>query len=451
MNKHYSEDELARFAATPENARESSAIARHVEECADCRATIESFRQLSELLADEFTWLLTDAVPSDDAAEDERLRSLVETAAKEDEDALDMLGRLIDNAAAIAFADLPRKRRYHTAGVARFLCRAARDMLGRKPADALVIADNAIAVAEALDSRKYAATMRHPLIGTAWKERANALRMLGDYVAALNALDHAERAFRNARFADLELARIQFIRATVYEKTEKLERATELALQCADEFSRLGQLKWRVSALMIIGGVRQKQSRFAEAREIFSSLIAPAEATGDAVLAACLRQNAAWAETELGLCDDAETNFLASLAVFEERGLSSYAIRAQWGLARGVLLKGRPREAVDDLLRVLEEALRLQMHITAGMIILDLAEALIALNRRKEIPPLCRYAVSVFRRAGRVDSLLMALAFLKEASRTRDVPLETISYLRSFLRRLEEHPNLLFVPPPPLS
>src|SRR5438105_1777691 len=115
--------------------------------------------------------------------------------------------------------------------------------------------------------------MRHALIGRAWKERANALRILGDYVGAGSALDNAERSFRKVPHSELELARIQFVRATVYEKSEKLDRATDLAFQCAEQFSRLGQTRWRVSALMIIGGVRQKQSRFAEARDLFLSLI----------------------------------------------------------------------------------------------------------------------------------------------------------------------------------
>jgi tetratricopeptide (TPR) repeat protein len=447
MSSHYSEDELARCAAGTASASERTAIEKHVGSCEECRATLEAIRAVDEALADEDTWLLT-GLESTANDLDDRTSKLLEEAIAEDEEAAELLGRIIATPAAVAYADLPRKRRYHTAGVGRFLCRAARDLLEKNPPDALLLADNAIAVAEALDQR-YPPAMRSALIGTAWKERANALRIMGDYTAAESAFDHAERAYRSTPYAESELARIQFGRATVYEKKEQLDRAMELALESAATFERLGDPRRRIGALMIVGGVQQKRFLFAEARKTFLDLIPAAEAVRNNVLVAALRSNAGWAAVEERLFQDAEADFQAALAVFLERGMSTHVVIVRWGLAHLLLLKGELHEAIGNLSSVLEEAIRLEMHITAALIVIDIVEALTGLERFADVPHLCRYAISVFRRAGRADSLLTAFGYLKEASRSGRVPRETISYLRRFFRRLENEPNLLFVAPPP--
>jgi tetratricopeptide (TPR) repeat protein len=295
----------------------------------------------------------------------------------------------------------------------------------------------------------YPDALRHTLIANAWKERGNSLSTLCDYPAAHDAFDHAERAFRKVPQAELELARVLFCRATVYEKSEKLDRALVLANEAAEAFRRLRKPELRIAALMVVAAVRQKQGAFREARELCLELISEAEGLGDRVLAASLWQNAAWAATELGLFDDAENHFRNALGVFESRGLSSYALRARWGLARLPLLTGKPTEALDALRPILEDAFRLSLSVPAAMITLDIAEALFALGRRRDVTAFVPYAVKTFERSGRADSLLTALAYLREASRGEAQPERTLLYLRTFFRRLELEPELAFLPPPP--
>jgi tetratricopeptide (TPR) repeat protein len=441
---HYSEKDLTRFITDPSAPLDRAAIEEHLRACVECRGLAESIQVDEETLTDA----LALAASAEAMTIPESVSALLEDAVREDDDALQLLGRMSAYPEAVAFADLPSKRKYHTAGVVRFLSSAARELLGRSAADAAIFADIAIAVAEALDT-KYPDALRHTLIANAWKERANALSALCDYTAAHDAFDHAERAFRKVPQAELELARVTFGRATLFEKSEQLDRAEGLAEEAAETFLRLRNPTLRISALIVVSNVRQKQGRFREARELCLALVPQAEALGDRVLAASLRQNAAWAATELALIEDAAHDFASSLAVFESHGLSSYALRAKWGLARLPLLSGKPHEALERLRPILEEAFRLSLPVPAALIIFDLCEALFALRRPQDATALLRYAVKTFERTGRTDSLLTALAYLKEASRHGPVPTTTLNYLRGFVRRLEREPLLVFLPRPP--
>ena len=222
MSDHYSEAELAELAAgLIEDADRAVAIQDHLSKCNDCRRSFDAIRSVDEVLREENTWLLADPKLPRETILSERILALLTQAAAEDDQAIRLIGSMIGTPAAIAFAGLPAKKKYHSAGVVRLLCRASHELLASAPSDALLIANSALAVAEALPHTAYPPTLRHTLIGTASKKRANALRYLGDYGAAQLAFDHAEREFRDIPHAEIELARIQFGRATVYEKSEK--------------------------------------------------------------------------------------------------------------------------------------------------------------------------------------------------------------------------------------
>src|SRR3954452_5543325 len=150
---HYPEKQLIQFVSDPSADLDRANIEHHLRECEECRSLVATLRDEQEALSDSTTWLLTETPAA--AEFDERLQSMFDRAAIEDEEAASLLGQFINYPDAIAFADLPSKRKYHTAGVVRFLCRAARDLLGRSAADALILADNAIAIAEALDEHAY--------------------------------------------------------------------------------------------------------------------------------------------------------------------------------------------------------------------------------------------------------------------------------------------------------
>ncbi|MCA1733951.1 MAG: hypothetical protein LC732_10155 [Acidobacteria bacterium] len=86
------------------------------------------------------------------------------------------------------------------------------------------IADLAIEVSEALDPRSYPAGMVARARGNAWKDRANALRLRGEFQDALWALDEAERQYRQQPIPEFDLATADYVRATVLVETDERYR-----------------------------------------------------------------------------------------------------------------------------------------------------------------------------------------------------------------------------------
>ncbi|HYU26592.1 MAG TPA: zf-HC2 domain-containing protein, partial [Thermoanaerobaculia bacterium] len=144
---HPSEDELAQYAFDPESIAERQEIEAHLETCPRCSASLTFIRSVDTGFRDPDAWEIAerDASPTRDA-----IRDLAARLAAEDEEAEELLERLLENPARIALANLAARRKFVTAGVARRLLRAASEACEREPLEALTFADAAINVGEHL-------------------------------------------------------------------------------------------------------------------------------------------------------------------------------------------------------------------------------------------------------------------------------------------------------------
>jgi hypothetical protein len=85
----------------------------------------------------------------------------------------------------------------------------------------------------------------------------------------------------------------------------------------------------------------------------------------------------------------------------------------------------------------------------AALVGLDIADALLALGKTGQIVELATRLFSVFTNAGMLTGALTAIAYLKEAATAGTLTPDGVQAVRSFVRRAERQPALLFVPPPP--
>ena len=160
-------------ALTPESLspERQAEIAAHLADCAACQGTHDFFAVsegvLDAELRDETTW--------EPVIGSETKRKLMEygaLVAKEDREAEELLKPYLENPISVAWQALVTKRRFRTAGVVRGLTRAAHAMYDEDALVALTFADNAIAIANALDDERYPSSALDQLRATAWKERA---------------------------------------------------------------------------------------------------------------------------------------------------------------------------------------------------------------------------------------------------------------------------------------
>jgi hypothetical protein len=150
-----------------------------------------------------------------------------------------------------------------------------------------------------------------------------------------------------------------------------------------------------------------------------------------------------------GNLGEASMLFHTALVIFREIGPEPDRVATEWGIARVVLHSGQLSEAIRRLRAVAAEFERRSMVTDAALVGLDIAEALLALDRPKEIVALAKHLFSIFTEAGMLTGALSAIAYLKHAAAANQLTPNAVKEIRSFMRRAARQPALQFAPPPP--
>jgi hypothetical protein len=255
MHAHVPETELARFAADPDSvSRERrAAIEAAAAECATCRGSIDFFSVIGDDdLSDPATW---DA--QTEWSSENPMRLYAERIADEDRAADELLQetKLLDSPTKLAWRNLQRDRRFTNGGVVRRLNAYAHSVYQDEPLTALTLADASISIAETLPDEYYPWNAVFELRGAAWKARANALLVSGEFVAAHEALTHADRAYRRLNSPAFGLSAVAITRASVFCEQGRLEEAAASAEAAELGFAHLGQDERRMHAVFARGSI----------------------------------------------------------------------------------------------------------------------------------------------------------------------------------------------------
>ena len=143
MENHLSDDLASRYASDPDSVRDRAAVEQHLGACAPCSEMVAGFREFIAALRDEETWWLMGEM---ETQSQHALRELIERCAAEDAVAERMLRPLLASQYRFTYANIVRKRRFHTGGVVRALCRAAWEECAKEPLFALTLAETAAAL-----------------------------------------------------------------------------------------------------------------------------------------------------------------------------------------------------------------------------------------------------------------------------------------------------------------
>lgn len=447
---HIAEVDLAVYALTPESlgAERSAEIAAHLAQCAACQQTHDFFAASEEVLEVEFrdrdTW--------EPVAGSETYRALVEYSAlvaEEDQEAAELLKPYLENPISAAWQMLVTRRRFRTGGVVRVLIRAAHDVYENDPLAALTFADNAIAIAEGLDDKRYPRSAADQLRATAWKERANAQMFLGRLPEAHLSLDRAERFHRRYQPNGRGLSIVALLRAGVFYEQWRLDDAIAWAERAEHGFAHAGQEKRRMDAVFLRASILFEAGRAGDAIPLFRQVIDYAEEVNNIRLIGRGSYALGNCEVDLGNLNQATVFFHRALMIFREVGPEPDQVATEWGIARVFLHSGNFDEAIRRLRDVSTKFEQWQMITDVAVVGLDIIEALLALNKPRRIVALAQQIVSTFTKAGKLTGALSALAYLKEAAASGALSVSDLKQVRSFLRRAELQPNLQFVHPPP--
>ncbi|HYC89933.1 MAG TPA: hypothetical protein VEO54_12030 [Thermoanaerobaculia bacterium] len=444
MSEHIAYAELSLFAhdklAVGRERREE--IESHVADCAECGATLDFHAAAEEDLGDLAVW--RPIVGSTAAA----MSAYANQCAAEDAEADWLLQEFFEKPRKAAVLNVRNLRKFHTGGVVRRLSAKAHEVVASEPLDALIFADLAQAVAELLPDDTYPNNAVYELRGTAAKERANALLRLAEFDEALEALERAERAYEHLWSSGYGLGAVELVRGAVYYERGELREAAKHADLAEQLYAHLGLQRQRMKAVFLRGEIAYESLDYAKSAAIMQQVMQFGEEIGDGSWVARGSYCRALCELELGNLGEAGELFQNALVILREIGPTEDRISTEWGLARVVLVGGNLSDAVRrlrDVTAAFEEIGRVMNAALAGV---DLAEALLFLERWDEIVKVASHAFRVLKKAGHLTGALTALAYLKEAAAKRQLTPETLRVVRAYLRRVEREPDLLFAPPP---
>ncbi|HYI11654.1 MAG TPA: tetratricopeptide repeat protein [Thermoanaerobaculia bacterium] len=450
MNEHIPDLELSYYAFDPDSiAPERQAkIQRHTASCDECGQRLNFYLVAEDDLHDPMVWGTSSTALPASLQLPPAIRAFTNRCTAEDADADVLLAPFFSNPAKAMWANLPRQREFRTSGVVRRLNAHADSVAATEPATALIFADLARAIADVLPHDLYPNNALFELRGTAWKTRGHALLLLGRFDEAVDSLRCAEREYGRLTSPILSLADVDLARAAVYYQLEELERAATHAERAEHTFAQLGQEHRRLKALLLRGSIRYLALDLGTASAIFQQVIEYGEAADSAHWIAQGSYARANCELDRGKIAEASMLFHAAMVIFREIGAEVHCVATQWGLARVLLHSGRPADAASRLREVMRAFERMSRVMEVAFVGLDLADALVVLQQPKQVVKVAAHAFRILKEAGVVTSALTALAYLKEAASHDRLSRELIHEIRTFMRRAERHPELLFVPPP---
>jgi tetratricopeptide (TPR) repeat protein len=436
---HYTEDELSAYALRPDAIDDREAVEQHVASCGDCRDALDVIEAFDTALHDPLPWEVAQSMP----VRREAPRALLDQAraiAADDARARELVLPLVDSAIRFREARIDDDPRFHTLAVIRLLCKVANGMHERQPQFGLVLADAALSIAGKLpDSLKGRSNW---YAGTAFKERANALRYLGRFKEAEEALDRAGEAFESdERVEPFDLAVVEYVRATLYCQMERFDEVVTLARAAASTFHLYGDTRRYLSALLVEGLGYYNADRDRESVEIMERVATLARSAHEPDLLGRALLNAANSYMRLRDYVKATAYYADAISVMDDLDLPTEIARLHWSLGTLKIEQGDYDGGLVGLEQSRVQLQQLGMANDAALVTLDLVAGLLAAEQPGRVPELCRAITLTFSSEGMMRNAKKALAYLTEAVTSGDATPEAVRHVRAFLEHLPEHPH----------
>jgi len=445
--KHFDDETLDEYALDVEGTMRGRAeIEAHLNVCSTCSVRVGSTTAFLETITSPEVWSTAEAMLDPDSHE-RRIVAIATRVQNEYAAASTDFQPFLNDAVGFVRERVERRPEYRTAGAVRLLTETAHACCERDPIHSRNIAEAAVAIADQLPLSEYPEPVVQTLRGAAWKERANAMRFIGEYPEALTSLDRAERELRRLPLPSIELGNTAYIRAIVLTYMDRLDEAERFAAQSAEIFASFGDVDRWFLARSLEGGVLYYRSDFASALAVFERLLKHAEANSDPVEIARHAMHVGVCCIQIGRTARAAECLLVARQIHSELKNRIELLRIERWLGVLSRISGNTSDSIGRLRRARTEFAQLGLLDDAALATIDLVESLIVADQTSDIAKLCGEAMRYIRRAGNRRQALVAAAYLKEAADKRELTLRRVEHVREFIQRLEARPSLRFEPP----
>src|SRR3954447_5899854 len=359
---------------------------RHLAECASCR------QRFAE-----------NVVPFNAERRRERALNFAAAASRlesERDETADVAARYLRDTPQSEWPRLAESNALRNNAALEQLSDEVRKRLERDPAQALAIANLAAAIAETIPPRTYPPLVIAQIRSTALRDRANALRYLGRFDEAFDAIETAESRLSAFPAAVHDRAVIWLVKAMILAQMDHFDEAEQMINAASVIFADVNDSARFLQAGLVHGNLLGRQERYAEAQNVFRDLLNVAVTSRDVETQARLHNNLGYCCVSLDDYTNANIRFSEAIARFTDLGLRAEVPRTNLGAAEVLLGK----QQVDAGLVRLEDARRsfiaLKMFGEAGLCALRMIEVQIDRGDVAQARTLTTIIINEFAAAG---------------------------------------------------
>jgi tetratricopeptide (TPR) repeat protein len=377
-----------------------------------------------------------------------RIREFTDTARKlqrEREESGQAVERLLRDTARAEWPRLPENSALCNSGVLDRISREIVAWMESDPQRALTLATVATTIADRLAADAYPAVVMAQIRANAWKDRAGALRYLGRYDEAIDAIERAEAVLSPFATVTHDRAVVRYLKATILQQIDQLDESELLLDWCASVFFDHGDLKRYIYCGIARGNLLYRLHRYNAAREAYALLLEAVRTTGDLESEARLQNNLGCCAIHLNDIPSAELHLSAAMARFRELGRDVEAIRNEMSAGRLLIMTGHVTLGIDTLHAARQQFLAHGLVEEAGLCGLDVAAALLDAAREPEARELAGRIAGEFAAAGLSPRALDALGYLREQFESQQATRATVHHVRDYLGSLRSDPAREFV------
>jgi tetratricopeptide (TPR) repeat protein len=443
-HRHLTTADLLAYINDNQDAVDAAAVAVAVESCTTCAARLRELQDFERLVASEVPATAVDVPSGQPPRIMDVLRDADRVAREKHSAGLDfkaLIGEPVETW-PVYLAAHPDAA---TEGLVRRVMEAAIEELDRNPKYALELLVAADSIAYGIDDKQG----QFECHSEVWKNRANALRMLGRYEEALNATVTAERFAEEVRTGAFMRAQIIYTRGTVLFKMGRFAETIKAAREASNRFAEYGDVKRVIHARNLEAIALTEQGEIPEGLRVYLLIAQQLQQFDDPQMSARVRENIAVSYRRLSNYDEARANALAAQEQYRELRADSEIIRIEWTLGLIDLRVGETETGLARLRGAAAAFEALKMPADAGFVKLDVTEELLRLEEWGEAGVMAGEAAEAFARTGSKLHLSKALSFLREAVQRRSATLELVRYVREYVTADEE--GRTFEPPSPVQ
>jgi tetratricopeptide (TPR) repeat protein len=439
MSRHYTKPELLAYLDENAEVVDLHAIAAHLSACTRCAARLRDLKEFGALLREVVPFIAIDDTDETAASALDRFLRHAERVAAGHMAADDAFAELLAQPIESWEPFLAARPHLWTEGLVQRLIDEAIGDLDRRPARALTLLDHAERVVAPL--RGDAAEEYRSEI---WKNRSNALRMLGRYDEALAAANAARAAAEACRVGAFAYAQATYTRGIVLFKMGRFSETYADAREAAVRLAQFGDIRRIIHARSLEAVALMEQGAVAEALQVHEMILPHVKRLGDADAAARMTANIAVAHLRLRNFDAAADYARSAREQYVALNIDAEVIRMDWTLGAIAIQRG-DEYGIAQLTAAAAAFEQRNMPADAGFVKLDIVEELLRQAMWTRAEALAREVADTFARSGARLHLMTALAYLREAVTQRDATPALVQYIRTYL--VADDPGRPFHPP----